>query len=182
MYFGYVGRIKGTDVLAQALARAWAVAPDLRMVWAGTDHHSQLPGFRRFWGEHAAKVTWCGPLRKAALYAVVRRAVATVAPTRCDNLPNTVLESLQLGVPVIGSQGASIDEIVEPGVHGELLPIGDSARLSQALIAAWRGERPFDGRAFPAPAIFAEMQTAAAVKNFLALAGFGVDEPLRRVA
>ncbi len=182
MYFGYIGRIKGTDVLARALAQAWAAAPDLRMVWAGTDHHGQLPGFRQFWGERASNVTWCGPLRKAELYAVVRGAIATVAPTRCDNLPNTVLESLQLGVPVIGSQGASIDEIVEPGVHGELVPIGDSARLSQALIAAWHGERPFDGRAFPPPAIFSEMQTAVAVRKLLDLAGFGVDEPLRRAA
>jgi glycosyltransferase involved in cell wall biosynthesis len=182
MYFGYIGRIKGTDVLARALARAWEVAPDLRMVWAGTDHHGQVPGFRRFWGEHAAKVTWCGPLRKAELYALVRGAVATVAPTRCDNLPNTVLESLQLGVPVIGSQGASVDEIVEPGVHGELVPIGDSARLSRALIGAWRGERPFDRRPFSPPAMFSEMEVPVAVKKFLELAGFAVDEPLRRAA
>jgi glycosyltransferase involved in cell wall biosynthesis len=116
------------------------------------------------------------------LYALVRGAIATVAPTRCDNLPNTVLESLQLGVPVIGSQGASIDEIVEPGVQGELVAIGDSARMAQALIAAWRGEKPFDGRAFPPPAIFSEMQTEVAVKNFLELAGFGVDDALRRAA
>jgi glycosyltransferase involved in cell wall biosynthesis len=182
MYFGYIGRIKGTDVLARALARAWEVAPDLRMVWAGTDHHGQLPGFRQFWGERASNVTWCGPLRKAELYALVRGAIATVAPTRCDNLPNTVLESLQLGVPVIGSQGASIDEIVDSGVQGELVPIGDSARLSQALVAAWRGEKPFDGRAFPPPPIFSEMQTAVAVKNFLELTGFGIDDPLRRAA
>jgi glycosyltransferase involved in cell wall biosynthesis len=182
MYFGYIGRIKGTDVLAQALKKAWSAAPDLRMVWAGTDHHGHLPGFRRMWGEHAANVTWCGPLRKAELYAVVRKATASVAPTRCDNLPNTVLESLQLGVPVIGSQGASIDEIIEPGVQGTLVPVGDAAQLARSLVAAWRGAKPFDGRAFPLPAIFDEMQPARAVKSFLELAEPLINEPVRRAA
>ena len=182
MYFGYIGRIKGTDVLARALRQAWSIAPDLRMVWAGTDHHGQLPRFRRQWAERATNVTWFGPLRKAELYAVVRRAIATVAPTRCDNLPNTVLESLQLGVPVIGSQGASIDEIIEPGVQGALVPVGDAAALARALVAAWQGERPFDGRTFALPAIFDEMQPATAIRNFLDLAAPRVDDPLRRAA
>ena len=182
MYFGYIGRIKGTDVLARALRQAWSIAPDLRMVWAGTDHHGQLPRFRRQWAERATNVTWFGPLRKAELYAVVRRAIATVAPTRCDNLPNTVLESLQLGVPVIGSQGASIDEIIEPGVQGALVPVGDAAALARALVAAWHGQRPFDGRTFALPAIFDEMQPATAIRNFLDLAAPRVDDPLRRAA
>lgn len=181
VYFGYIGRIKGTDVLAQALTQAWSMAPDLRMVWAGTDHHRQLPAFRRLWGEHADNITWCGPLQKAELYALVRRAVATVAPTRCDNLPNTVLESLLLGVPVIGSQGASVDEIVEPGVQGVLVPIGSAAQLARALVAAWRGEKPFDSRAFRLPAIFDEMQPATAIGKFLDLATRG-NQPLRRAA
>ena len=83
----------------------------------------------------------------------------------------------------IGHQcGNRAREIVEPGVQGVLVPIGDPAQLSQALIAAWCGEKPFDGRPFPPPAIFSEMQTAVAVRNFLELAGSGVDEPLRRAA
>ena len=47
--------------------------------------------------------------------------VAEVArPTRFDNLPNSAIESLALGVPVIGTLGASLEELVTPGRDGDL--------------------------------------------------------------
>ncbi len=182
MHFGQISRLKGSDVLAEALNRAWAVAPDLRMVWAGADHRRQFAGYRRRWGNSSDRVTWCGPLAKPQLYALVRQAIATVAPSRFDNLPNTVLESMQLGIPVIGSKGASIDEIIEQGVQGELVPVGDAEALARALVRAWRRTPPFDGRNFPMPRIFHEMRPAEAVNRFLELAGHRAAAPLRKVA
>jgi glycosyltransferase involved in cell wall biosynthesis len=83
---------------------------------------------------------WVGALGKGALYATLRRSIALVAPSRTDNLPNTVIESLMVGVPVIGTSGASIDELVEDGVNGELVPCEDVRALADALVANWRGE------------------------------------------
>ena len=100
---------------------------------------------------HATASPGAVPLAKPQLYALVRQAIATVAPSRFDNLPNTVLESVQLGTPVIGSNGASIDEIIESGVQGELVPVGDVEGLARALIRAWRGAGPFDDRRIPLP-------------------------------
>lgn len=182
VFFGRTGLLKGTDVLARALKLAWIEAPDLSMVWAGTDHRDYLARHRRLWGDRAANVTWCGPLQKPELYALIRQAIATVVPSRVDNLPNTVLESLQLGIPVIGSRGASIDEIVVPGVHGSLVPIGDPKALARALVAAWRGKAPFDGGNLPLPPIFEDMNPAVAVRKFLELAGRIAPSPQRKVA
>jgi len=150
LHFGNINRRKGSDLVAKALEMAWREAPGLRMVWAG-----KLP-----WGEEFAEtypalaekqdhVLWLGALEKPELYSVLKNAVAVVAPSRTDNLPNNVLESLACGTPVIGSNGASIDELVVPGVNGELVPLEDSTALAQAMLRAWRGAPPFDGRRLP---------------------------------
>jgi glycosyltransferase involved in cell wall biosynthesis len=56
-----------------------------------------------------------------------------------DNLPNTAIESLTRGVPVIGSAGASIDELVIDGIDGLLVPIGDTDTLAKSMAATWSG-------------------------------------------
>lgn len=70
------------------------------------------------------------------------QADAAVLPSLVDNLPNTVIESLLLGIPVLGSRGASIDEIVEEGRSGHLVDLGDVHGLADAMIKMWRGESP----------------------------------------
>ena len=41
-----------------------------------------------------------------------------VCPSRSDNLPNTILESLACGIPVIGSDAGGIPDMVRPEVTG----------------------------------------------------------------
>jgi glycosyltransferase involved in cell wall biosynthesis len=71
------------------------------------------------------------------MYAVLKRADAAVLPSQADNLPNTVIESLVFGIPVLGSRGASIDELVEEGRTGHLVALGDVQGLAGALVKMW---------------------------------------------
>jgi glycosyltransferase involved in cell wall biosynthesis len=123
------------------------------------------------WGEQAGQVRWLGYLPKPQLYRVLKQAEAVVIPSRVDNLPNTLIESLLLNVPVIGSRGASIDELIEPGISGELVPIGDSAALAQAMLKAWRREVPWLNGSFRLPSIMKEMDPHVAATNLILLAG-----------
>jgi len=165
-HFGNIGRVKGSDVVADALTLAWREEPDLTIVWAG-----KLPqgeDFTTKYPELASErdgCTWLGPLEKPELYGVLKKAIAVVAPSRCDNLPNNVLESLACGVPVIGSAGASIDELVTAGVNGALVPIDDSTAIARAMLQAWRGEPPFDGR--PIPPLPEDLEPSRAAENLL---------------
>jgi glycosyltransferase involved in cell wall biosynthesis len=171
VHFGLLGRRKGTDLVAAALPLAWRKEPGIRMVWAGTmrtDPAMVMTRYRQLWGPSADSVSWLGPLRKPALYQLVKGAVASVLPSRADNLPNTVSESLVLGVPVIGFRGASLDEMIESGSSGELVPDGDVPALAAAMVRAWRGETRWVGQ----PAIMADSAPAAAAGKFLRLAGF----------
>jgi glycosyltransferase involved in cell wall biosynthesis len=171
IHFGQFVPGKGTDVLARALPLVWREEPDLRMVWAGADRAGRYEAWSSGWGAQRSHVRWLGELDKETLYAVLLGAEASVIPSRVDNLPNTAIESLMLGIPVIGSAGASIDELVEDGVTGELVPIGDAEALAAALLRAWRGESPArKGFRWDSP-LARQMTPGRAVARLLHLAG-----------
>jgi glycosyltransferase involved in cell wall biosynthesis len=176
MYFGAICPRKGTDVLAAALPLAWRQEPRLVMVWAGESWRGTFESYRRMWGAQASQVRWLGYIPKPQMYAVLRRAEAVVIPSLVDNLPNTLLESLLLNVPIIGSLGASIDELIEPGISGELVPIGDPTALAGAMLKAWRREVPWIDGKFPLSRIIDQMEPGTAAANLLRLAGYG-DSP-----
>ncbi len=138
VHFGQLSPAKGSADLAAALPLVWEQAPDFEMVWVGIDRGQRLSDWRARWGARRGQVHWLGVLPHAQLLAVVAHAEAAVLPSRFDNLPNTVIECLSLGVPVIGTTGASIEELVTPGRDGELVPIADPRALAAAITARWR--------------------------------------------
>ena len=66
----------------------------------------------------------------ASLYAA---ADVFVAPSLEDNLPNTVIESMAAGTPVVAYAAGGIPEIIDHGVNGLTAPTGEPARLADAL-------------------------------------------------
>jgi glycosyltransferase involved in cell wall biosynthesis len=140
LHFGQLREGKGTRWILEALPLAWREEPGLRMLMVGPFRDSRLAReFARI-SSNEPRLTRIAELAKSEMYGTIRRATAVVLPSLVDNLPNTVIESLMMGTPVVGSLGASIDELVEHGVTGELVPIGDVGALAQALVRAWRGE------------------------------------------
>jgi glycosyltransferase involved in cell wall biosynthesis len=67
------------------------------------------------------------------LSSVYGAADIYVAPSECDNLPNTVLESIACGVPVAAFAVGGIPDAVRPGVTGCLARMGDVADLRDAI-------------------------------------------------
>ena len=170
-HFGKLMRRKGTDVLAEALPIAWKSAPGLTVVMAGRlSSRNRMEGYRQLWGERSNQVVWLGALEKPQLYSVLSRSICSVLPSLVDNLPNTVIESLMFGIPVIGSRGASIDELVEDERSGQLVPLGSATELAAAMVRAWRGESPWLGNGFIKPAILDEMEPQRAADNLIHLA------------
>jgi len=167
IHFGLLGVRKGTDLVAKALPIVWREEPEFTMVWAGKELcYPIVRESRKLWGDRAHQVHYLGSIEKSILYSVLKKAEAAVLPSRCDNLPNTVIESLLFGVPVIGTDGASINELLEPGICGELVPIEDASALAHAMIRVWRGERMLNGR----PTTLREMNPRVAAFNLLNLA------------
>jgi glycosyltransferase involved in cell wall biosynthesis len=171
LHFGFFSRKKGTAWLSAALKVAFEMEPSLRMVWAGHGNFNEIEDLLAKLGQNQSKVQVRYPLPKPELYAVLQRADATVLPSLVDNLPNTAIESLMLGVPVIGTRGASIDELVEQGMTGDLVAPGDVEGLASAMVKFWRGESTVRKGFIWRGVISEEMQPDIAIENLLQLAG-----------
>jgi len=171
LHFGQMRRRKGTDLVLDGLSRAWSQAPDLHLVLVGRwDLAKPFEAWRNALGPQGRQILWLGELTKPELYAALAGAEAAVLPPRADNLPNTVIESLMLGVPVVGSAGASVDELVKPGVSGELVPIGDVAALGDAMARVWLGRS--EARKGFVWSMEEAMTPAGAVRRWEELAGW----------
>ena len=83
-----------------------------------------------------------------ALSRVYSLADIFVIPSRQDNLPNTVLESMACGTPVVGFNVGGIPDMVRPGETGRLAETGDVRSLRRAIESALEneGERNRRGR------------------------------------
>jgi glycosyltransferase involved in cell wall biosynthesis len=57
-----------------------------------------------------------------------------VAPSLADNLPNTILESIACGTPVVAFDAGGMPDAVRPGITGLLAKTGDQAELCTAIL------------------------------------------------
>jgi glycosyltransferase involved in cell wall biosynthesis len=167
-FSSYLGPIKGSDILAVSLPMVWKEEPEFTMVWMGKE---SLPGlfsdYSKHWKENIDKVVLLGEIRKPELYRVIQDSEATVLPSRYDNLPNTAIESFALGVPVIGPNSASFDELVEPGINGELFIPEDPKDLAKVLLKVWRRQNTWIGKPFRRPNIFDQMEPHIATARLI---------------
>ncbi|NIN67297.1 MAG: glycosyltransferase [Anaerolineae bacterium] len=70
--------------------------------------------------------------RMASTYAA---ADIFVLPSLEDNLPNTMLEAMSCGVPVVAFDAGGIPEVIVNGATGQLAPVDDVRRLGEAMLS-----------------------------------------------
>lgn len=63
-----------------------------------------------------------------------------VLPTYYDPFSNACLEALAAGLPVITTPANGFSEIMEPGIHGAIVPEGDASALAETM-EKWRAPR-----------------------------------------
>lgn len=130
-----VGRLvekKGFDVLLEALRSAEARL-ELEIVGDGPER-ARLEA-----AAQGLPVTFAGTLSRAELAARYAAADVAVFPSRRsaagdqDGLPVALLEAMGAGCAVIASALPGLDEAVEEGRSGVLVPPGDAAALARTL-------------------------------------------------
>jgi glycosyltransferase involved in cell wall biosynthesis len=79
-------------------------------------------------------VVWHGWLPKEELRMLYRSADVFVNPSLYEGMPNTVLEAMACGLPVVASNVGGNDALVKHGVTGFLFDLGVAEEFGQAII------------------------------------------------
>jgi len=138
LFFGTLSRIKGVDLLADVLPELFTRHPDLHFAFVGRD--DGLPDGRRLTNvisdacaDYRDQVHIFPAIPKAELLPIVANARGVVMPSRIDNYPNACIEAQQLGIPVVGTYGSSLDEMIVDGRTGFLAKNGDITDIADAI-------------------------------------------------
>lgn len=142
LFFGRLSPQKGPHVLAEALTDVWQHYPDLLAVFIGKDvrisrDQTMVDVIKSFSKGYERNLRIYAALTHNQLYPFIAHARLVVLPTFVDNAPNTMLEAMGLGRPVIGTYGSSMDEFIEDGISGFLVESGDSDELARKICAVW---------------------------------------------
>jgi len=134
VFIGYNNRAKGLDLLLEALERSdpgVLARVHLRVHALGID---SIAGRIRRLEARLARLTVSGEYAREDVPWLVGDADLGVVPSVWwDNGPQTVLEMLACGVPVLGANLGGIPDFIEPGVNGLLFDGNDTNDLCAQL-------------------------------------------------
>ena len=85
-----------------------------------------------------AAVRFTGPLDREQIATLYREADILVNPSRVDNMPNSVLEALACGLPVVSTRVGGVPYLVRDGVSALLVDAGDAEAMAEAVLRILR--------------------------------------------
>ncbi len=142
LFFGRFALRKGFHILAQALPHVLSKYPDAYAVLVGRDTKSALATSmadyaRSLCAGSAERLIFSEELPHSQLYPIITGAHLVVLPSLIDNFPNACLEAMALGKAVIGTRGASFDELISDEATGFLVSPNNASALAEKIIYAW---------------------------------------------
>ena len=79
-------------------------------------------------------VLFSGRIENAEIPALYAAADCLLNPSTVDNMPISILEAFASGVPVVSTCAGGIPDMVEQGVSGLLVPIGDHQAMAREAL------------------------------------------------
>lgn len=131
---GFVGRFvsqKAPQVTVRAMGRVAAAAPHARLALVGAGPLEEP--MRRLAVELgiADRILWLGERDARTVMA----GFDVFAISSCkEGLPYVVLEAMSAGLPVVATDTAGVESMVEPGVNGTVVKSGDADAFAEALV------------------------------------------------
>ncbi|NWG74716.1 MAG: glycosyltransferase family 4 protein [Rubrivivax sp.] len=122
----------------RAFAQVVAEYPQARLVLAGDG--PEEASLRQLADELGvtAQVEFAGALDRDAIAARLRESSVSINPSRVDNMPNSVLEALACGVPVVSTRVGGVPFVVDDGETALLVPPGDPDAMARAIVRLLR--------------------------------------------
>ncbi|HEY5388486.1 MAG TPA: glycosyltransferase family 4 protein [Thermoleophilia bacterium] len=139
-YVGRMERIKGIEVLLEAfeIARRRGLDDEVELVFAGNLDTPGGAALRaRLHARPVPGVRLVGQIDEDAIIDLLQSCQLSVVPSLWyENTPNSLLESLACGTPVVSSDLGSMREVVAGTGVGLLFKPGDAEALADTLLRA----------------------------------------------
>jgi glycosyltransferase involved in cell wall biosynthesis len=131
-------RIYDIETAIRAFARIVMDFPDARLTVAGAGPEREaLERLARELGVDA-RLRFTGRLDNAELPSLYREATILLNPSRVDNMPNSLLEAMASGVPIVSTSVGGIPFLVEDGRTALLVPPGQPPAMAEAVLRLLR--------------------------------------------
>ena len=131
-YVGFAGRVsyeKGITTLLEAAKKC----PDIKVKAAG-----KCKGMTQQLKASLSNVDFVGHISAAALLEFYSHCRIVVLPSICyEGFPNTIIEAMFCGKPVICSRIGGLSKIVDEGVNGLLFEPGNADDLAEKISYLW---------------------------------------------
>lgn len=134
LFVGRLNAFKNVEMLIETASRLKAMGVDnFELQLAGEGE--QRSNLERLVVEKGLtrQVRFLGWVDRSAIVEVYRQADLFVTATTWEGMPNTVLEGMACGLPVVGTRASGLAELVREGVNGYLVDINDAAALADRL-------------------------------------------------
>lgn len=137
LFFGVLYAEKGILVIAEVLEKFLQENPQHYFVFIGdvTKIHGENATkiLKRKAGKCRDRVIIWNALPHRQLYPVIMGADFVVLPSFMENLSNACIEAMHFGKVVVGTDGASFEQLITHGKNGLLCRIGDSEDLYEKM-------------------------------------------------
>ncbi|MCW8886632.1 MAG: glycosyltransferase family 4 protein [Motiliproteus sp.] len=126
--------IYGIDLAIGAMAKILQKFPEAELVVAGSgDLMNELQEQARSLGI-AGSVKFTGRLSREQIAALYKKASLLLNPSRVDNSPNSLIEAMGCGVPIVSTMAGGIPQLVTHNTHAYLVEEYCSDALAHAAV------------------------------------------------
>lgn len=133
LYWGTISQLKGAKVIEEIVFELLAENPRLHFVFVGKEHPGMVAGLRAAAKGGSDRIIHIPKLPHSQLYPIIQHCIAAVLPSLYDNFPNTCVEGMAFGKPVIGTIGNGFEQLIVDGENGFLCSPGDSQCLLKKI-------------------------------------------------
>lgn len=137
LFFGTLYEVKGILVIKQIIHKILQENSDYYFAFVGESLKSDGKSFIKIIidaaGEYGDRIIYSKALRHEQLYPILKNADFLVLPSLMENLSNACIEAMALKKIVIGTDGASYEQLITDGMNGLLANINDSTTLYEKI-------------------------------------------------
>jgi len=137
LYIGGISRIKGVDVLIQAIAKLRSELPNMKLHLVGDGYMSDFQLLAKKEGVEKS-VVFHGLAPHSMVPRYYKSADICVFPSRHEGFGVVMLEAMSSGIPIIASDIGVFREIASNGENGMLFRSEDADSLSKAILVLYR--------------------------------------------